>query len=251
MNKIICFLFIFFIFYIQNIQSFDNKKLKSILKNYKKKYFIYINKSQKKLYLVDKNIKVWRNYIISVGKNEGQKLYRGDLKTPEGVYYIDEIYQYEEPWYLKRLKTKMESMDKKSKIYRIYKKYYDELEKKYIKNKNKLEKLNSTYLRAEDGFKKFKTGESLGYNSFGPVFMLLDYPNEEDYERYKEALDEGLIKRDKNLYFKDPGDGIAIHGTNDEDGLGYNSSAGCIRMKNKDIIELSNYVMEGTMVIIE
>jgi murein L,D-transpeptidase YafK len=194
---------------------------------------------------------VWRKYIISTGKNNGQKLFRGDFKTPEGVYYIEEIYQYEEPWYLKRFRSKVEEMDKKSKTYRIYKKYLDEMERKYKRNKDKLKKLNSTYLRAEDGHKKFKTGESLGYNSYGPVFLLLNYPNEDDYERYKEALDEGLIKRDKNLYFKDPGDGIAIHGTNDEEALGYNSSAGCIRMKNEHILELSNYIMEGTMVIIE
>lgn len=251
MNKITYIFLIIFLFFIQNINSFDNQRLKFILQNYNKTYFIYINKSQKKLYLVDKNIKVWRKYIISVGKNHGQKLYRGDLKTPEGVYYIDEIYQYEEPWYLKRLKEKMETIDKRSRNYKIYRRYYDEFEKKYKKNRKKLEKLNETYLRAEDGFKKFKTGESLGYNSFGPVFMLLNYPNEDDYKRYKEALDDGLIKRDKNLYFKDPGDGIAIHGTNDEDALGYNSSAGCVRMKNDDILELSRYVMEGTMVIIE
>lgn len=251
MIRILTILLIIFSIIKTDINSFDNNKLKNLLLTYNKTYFIYINKQQKRLYLVDKNIKVWRRYIISVGKNHGQKLFRGDLKTPEGVYYIEEIYQYEEPWYLKRLRNKIENMDKKSQTYRIYKKYFDAMEKKYKQNKNKLQKLNNTYLRAQDGYKKFKTGESLGFNSYGPVFMLLNYPNEEDYERYKEALDEGLIKRDENLYFKDPGDGIAIHGTNDEEALGYNSSAGCIRMKNKDILELSNYVMEGTMVIIE
>lgn len=251
MNKITYVLTIILLFLIQNINSFDKQRLKFILNNYDKTYFIYVNKSQKKLYLMDKNTKVWHKYKIAVGKNSGPKLYRKDLKTPEGIYYIDEIYQYEEPWYMKRLKEKMGLIDKKSRIYKIYKKYYDSFEKKYKKNRKKLEKLNNTYLRAEDGFKKFKTGESLGYNSYGPVFMLLDYPNENDYERYKEALDNGIIPRDKNLYFKDPGDGIAIHGTNDEDSLGHNSSAGCIRMKNDDILELNKYVIEGTMVIIE
>lgn len=251
MNKITYIFLIFFLFFFINLNSFDNQRLKFILQNYKKTYFIYINKSQKRLYLVDRNIKVWRKYIISVGKNHGQKLYRGDFKTPEGIYFIDEIYQYDEPWYLKRLKDKIEMMDKKSPNYNVYKKYFQNLIEKYRKSKKKLEKLNKTYLQAKDGFKKFKTGESLGFNSYGPVFMLLDYPNEDDYKRYKEALDEGLIKRDKNLYFKDPGGGIAIHGTNDEDALGYNSSAGCIRMRNQDILELIRYVIEGTMVIIE
>jgi hypothetical protein len=196
-------------------------------------------------------MKVWRRYIISTGKNQGQKLFRDDMKTPEGVYYIEEIYQYNEPWYLKRLREKIENMDRNSKNYEIYEKYYVALKEKYMENRKKLEKLNKTYLRAEDGYKKFKTGESLGYNSYGPVFMLLDYPNDDDYKRYNDALDDGIVKRDHNLYFKDPGDGIAIHGTNDEDALGHEASAGCIRMKNEDILELSNYVMEGTMVIIE
>jgi|YelNatPaOPRAMG01_1025707.scaffolds.fasta_scaffold01058_29 murein L,D-transpeptidase YafK len=251
MKKIIFIYLIIFYFFVQNVKSFDKEKITSILQTYHKTYFIYVSKSQKRLYLIDKNLKAWRKYMISVGKNQGQKLYRGDLRTPEGIYYIDEIYQYEEPWYLKRLRNKMQLMDKNSKNYKIYKKYYDDLVKKYLKGRQKLETLNTTFLRAEDGFKRFKTGESLGFNSFGPVFMLLNYPNEDDYERYKEALDNGIIKRDANLYFKDPGDGIAIHGTNDEDALGFDSSAGCIRMKNNDILEISKYVMEGTLVIIE
>ncbi|MCD6454217.1 MAG: L,D-transpeptidase [Candidatus Aminicenantes bacterium] len=43
---------------------------------------------------------------------------------------------------------------------------------------------------------------------------------------------------------------IYIHGTPEEDKIGIPSSKGCIRMKNKDIIELFKYVEEGTLLYI-
>lgn len=43
---------------------------------------------------------------------------------------------------------------------------------------------------------------------------------------------------------------IYIHGTPEEDLIGRPASSGCIRMKNKDIIELFDLVSEGTLVII-
>ncbi|WP_103896689.1 L,D-transpeptidase [Caloramator fervidus] len=44
--------------------------------------------------------------------------------------------------------------------------------------------------------------------------------------------------------------GIGIHGTNNPSSIGKNISNGCIRMLNKDIIELSSIVPIGTPVII-
>ena len=41
-----------------------------------------------------------------------------------------------------------------------------------------------------------------------------------------------------------------IHGTNAPSSIGRNASAGCIRMFNKDVIELFNRVPKGTKVII-
>ena len=44
---------------------------------------------------------------------------------------------------------------------------------------------------------------------------------------------------------------IYIHGTNEESLIGRPSSRGCIRMKNKDVIELFKMVKEGTLVYIK
>jgi len=44
---------------------------------------------------------------------------------------------------------------------------------------------------------------------------------------------------------------IYIHGTSDEASLGQPTSHGCIRMANKDVIELANLVTIGTKIYIE
>ena len=43
---------------------------------------------------------------------------------------------------------------------------------------------------------------------------------------------------------------IYIHGTSEEGRLGTPASHGCIRMKNKDVIDLYNKVEVGTLVLI-
>jgi lipoprotein-anchoring transpeptidase ErfK/SrfK len=45
-----------------------------------------------------------------------------------------------------------------------------------------------------------------------------------------------------------PGGSYGIHGTNNPASIGKNISNGCIRMHNKDVIELFQQVMVGTMV---
>jgi hypothetical protein len=52
--------------------------------------------------------------------------------------------------------------------------------------------------------------------------------------------------KDKDSYLR----GIFIHGTHEEGLLGSPASKGCIRMGNKDIIELFNSVEVGTFVVI-
>ena len=50
---------------------------------------IYIDKSDKKLYLLNGR-KVLKSYDVELGFNPvGHKRFQGDGKTPEGVYYID------------------------------------------------------------------------------------------------------------------------------------------------------------------
>ncbi|MFD2443930.1 L,D-transpeptidase family protein [Bacillus sp. CGMCC 1.16607] len=45
--------------------------------------------------------------------------------------------------------------------------------------------------------------------------------------------------------------GYGIHGTNNPSSIGKAVSHGCIRMQNKDVLELAGYVPNGTRVIIQ
>jgi lipoprotein-anchoring transpeptidase ErfK/SrfK len=44
---------------------------------------------------------------------------------------------------------------------------------------------------------------------------------------------------------------IYIHGTKHEDKIGTPESCGCVRMRNEDVIELFDFVDEGTPIVIE
>lgn len=62
-----------------------------------------------------------------------------------------------------------------------------------------------------------------------------------------EGLEQGINKGGSNdSYFR----GIMIHGTPDEGLIGQPVSHGCIRMKNKEVIELFDRISTGTHVII-
>ena len=218
--------------------------IKDHMASYNKKYFIYVNKAQKRLYLIDRNMKVWSSDRVATGSLKGGKLYAGDLRTPSGFYHIVRICQYHEPWYLSQLREM-------TALYKYYSGQYELLYEKSLKNRRKMRDMNSVYLSAQDGHVKFGTDEDLGYDAYGPVFMLLDYPNSEDIERYNEAVKNGLLPVDDDGRPVDIGGGIAIHGTNDNPSIGNDASSGCVRMKNIDILELSDYVSEGTMVVID
>ena len=56
-----------------------------------KKYSVYIKKSAFTLYLLDDKNNVLRAYDCTIGKNPGQKTKRGDMKTPTGTFFVDEI----------------------------------------------------------------------------------------------------------------------------------------------------------------
>ncbi len=214
------FLFFYIFIFFTNLFAIELDKLKNYFLNYNKKYIIYILKKEKKLYLIDEKYKIIKEYKIATGLNEGPKLCEGDNKTPEGEYKITKILSY------KRIKN------------------ISDIE--FEKNKKELQRMNGIYLKAKDGHKKFGTDEDLGYNSYGPVFIRLNYPEEEDKKIFKEAKKKRLIAEDKKI-----GSGIAIHGTNDDASLGHNSSSGCIRMNNNDIEELLDFIEKGMKVIIE
>ena len=44
--------------------------------------------------------------------------------------------------------------------------------------------------------------------------------------------------------------GIYIHGTSNEKSIGLPSSHGCIRMRNKEVVDLFNRVEKGTLVFL-
>jgi murein L,D-transpeptidase YafK len=80
--------------------------------------------------------------------------------------------------------------------------------------------------------------------------MLIDYPNQADYEKFNQRKTQGLIPRNAKI-----GGGIGIHGTwsRDEMAVDYfqNWTNGCISLKNEEIEELYSMIPVGTSVTIQ
>jgi murein L,D-transpeptidase YafK len=218
--------------------------LKKYFENNRDKYIIYIKKGEKKLYLINSDFDDILECNIATGYENGKKICENDNRTPEGVYKITQIWQYEEPESLKNMKDDLAGTDKSSKKYAAKKKLYDMLYKEYLEGKASLERMNKVLLRAVDGHKKWGTNQDLGTDAYGPVFMRINYPNADDKKNY-----ENEKKNKKSC--GTPGSSIGIHGTNDEKALGHNATTGCIRLKNIEVMELSKYAKQGMTVVIE
>ena len=184
------------------------------------KYAVVVDKKAFRLTIYGRDLKSIVSYRIGYGSNPDMKpkLFEGDDRTPEGTYSVNEIL----------------SMDagRETESYR------------------KLMKMNQIYFRASAGFHRYgRPDEDLADNAYGPRYYGIDYPNDEDKARYSRVLAENGIPAVKG---KIPGIGygIAIHGNNDEDSIGRLCSSGCIRMYNRDIVELEKYIAIGTPVII-
>ncbi|HWB28537.1 MAG TPA: L,D-transpeptidase [Chitinophagaceae bacterium] len=80
-------------------------------------------------------------------------------------------------------------------------------------------------------------------------FMMLDYPNAESYEKFKQRKAQGIIPKNAQI-----GGGVGIHGTWPHEGYAVdryqNWTEGCISLKNEDVEELYNMIPVGTKVII-
>jgi lipoprotein-anchoring transpeptidase ErfK/SrfK len=80
-------------------------------------------------------------------------------------------------------------------------------------------------------------------------FMLLNYPTQEDYEKFKERKSDGMIPENARI-----GGGIGIHGTWPHEDFQINRyrnwTDGCISMRNRDVEELYRLIPVGTKVII-
>jgi murein L,D-transpeptidase YafK len=88
------------------------------------------------------------------------------------------------------------------------------------------------------------------YHKEWGCFMLLDYPTNESYERFKERKKKGAIPKSATI-----GGGIGIHGTrpNEEYAVDkyINWTNGCISTKYSDIFELYDLIPLGTEVVVQ
>ena len=74
------------------VEEKQEEKLPTLAEQYKMDAdFILIKKSEFKLYAVDAKGNIVAEYGCALGLNPGQKEKSGDMKTPDGVFPIDEI----------------------------------------------------------------------------------------------------------------------------------------------------------------
>lgn len=205
---------------IYGCNSAEESALCKAFASFNGRYAIVIIKRDFTLEVYDRDIQRVARYKIGYGSNADMKpkLFEGDNRTPEGIYMINE----------------MLSMDagRETESYR------------------KLMRMNEVYFRAAAGYHRFNNiKEDLGDNVYGPRYFGINYPNEADMARYNRALAAGELPRVRGKT-PGPGYGIAIHGNNDEESIGGLCSNGCIRMFNRDIVELEKYVRISTPVLI-
>ena len=194
--------------------------LRKSFSEYNGKYAFVINKSAFTLEVYYSDLKRVSLYKIGIGNNPDRKpkLHEGDNRTPEGIYEINEIL----------------SIDAE----------------KNTDSFKKLFNMNKYYFKKANGYHKFGNPmEDLGDNAYGPRYFGINYPNDTDKINYMKALERGEIPIVKGAPLG-IGYGIAIHGNNDENSIGELCSNGCIRMFNKDIVELEKYLILKTPVII-
>ena len=111
-----------------------------------------------------------------------------------------------------------------------------------------LHKINSKY-----GHKTPVNGRMIGrvfYGKIAKIFSDTTTSKTDDITSrilWLEGLENGINKGDNIDSYKRY---IYIHGTSEEGRIGIPSSHGCVRMKNKDVIDLFNEVAIGTFVLI-
>ena len=80
--------------------------------------------------------------------------------------------------------------------------------------------------------------------------LLLNYPTQESYQRFKDRKQKGVIPKNARI-----GDGIAIHATRPEEEWTvdnfYNWTDGCISVKYSEMKDLFSYIPIGTPVTIQ
>lgn len=96
---------------------------------------------------------------------------------------------------------------------------------------------------------KFKIIVKKIHPKWGPE-LLLDYPNDESYQRFNERKAQGLLPKAAKI-----GGGIAIHATRPEEEWTidnfYNWTDGCVSVKYTEMKDLFSYIPIGTPVTIQ
>jgi len=201
-------------------ENSTKEDLKHVFNEKSGRYAVYVDKEECTLKVYNRDGEIMDNFKIGYGLNPDRKpkLHAGDKRTPEGVYYVTEIL----------------SMDAT----------------KNTPSYQRLKAMNSVFFRAKDGHYRYGNPEAdLGDNAYGPRFFRISYPNKRDIQRYNEAKKSNRLPV-ANGKVPSIGSGIAIHGNCDPKSIGHLSSSGCIRMYNRDIVELEKYIQVGTPVVI-
>lgn len=96
---------------------------------------------------------------------------------------------------------------------------------------------------------KFKVILKKIHPKWGPE-LLLDYPNDVSYQKFKERKAQGLIPKNARI-----GNGIAIHATRPQEEWTidnfYNWTDGCVSVKYTEMKDLFSYIPVGTPVTIQ
>jgi len=214
------FLILSIVIFMVSCSDHKTELLKKSFSSYNGKFAFVITKKAFTLEVYDSDLKRAGLYKIGIGDNPDMKpkLHEGDNRTPEGTYEIDEILSIDS--------------EKNTDSYK------------------KLFNMNKYFFKKVNGHHKYGYPElDLGDNAYGPRYFGINYPNDIDKINYTKALERGDIPiiRGKPAGI---GYGIAIHGNNDEESIGGLCSNGCIRMYNKDVVELEKYLILKTPVII-
>ena len=99
--------------------------------------------------------------------------------------------------------------------------------------------------------KRYQIGT--GRNSSTPVgkFAVLDRISTPQYtDPNGKVIEGGHPTNPLGTHWIDLGDSYGIHGTIEPDSIGKSESAGCVRMRNEDVVEVYNFLVKGSEVVI-
>ena len=114
-------------------------------------------------------------------------------------------------------------------------------------SKDLSDKMKEGDKRTPDG--SFKVILKKIHPKWGPE-LLLDYPNDESFQKFSERKSKGLVPRNAKI-----GGGIAIHATRPQEEWTidnfYNWTDGCVSVKYTEMKDLFSYIPLGTPVTIQ